>query len=74
MSVWVLSATTLPVLEPLGGARGSDVEYPLILAGTEVSPGRALALALIIVKERLIFSHCDQNHRLGLLSAVTRFT
>jgi hypothetical protein len=48
--------------------------YPPILAGTEVSPGRALALALIIVKEWMIFSHRDQNHRLEVLSAVTRFT
>jgi hypothetical protein len=58
----------------LGGASGSDVEYPLIVAGTEVSPGRALALALVIVREWMIFSHCHQNHRLKPLSAVTRFT
>ena len=39
-----LSAATLPLVEPLRGASGSDVGYPLILVATELSPRAARPL------------------------------
>src|ERR1700678_2241643 len=45
-----LSAMTLLLFELLGGATGSEFEYPLIFAGTEVSPRLRSSPCQVIVR------------------------